>query len=190
MRSPAFVFCLFFLSVGVIQSMPDENEWIISSDGARLVTDGVMGGVSRGDLLSAEHAGRACLRLVGDVSTDNNGGFVQLSVTLDAASADVVTDYDGIRLDVSGNGETYNVHLRTADLRLPWQSYRASFVAGPQWRRIELPFTAFAPHRVDVPLRVGAIERIGVVVIGRDFEADICVARMAFYRDDPVKASD
>ncbi len=168
--------------------MAADNERIIPYDRARLVTDGVMGGVSQGELRLTERAGRSCLQLSGGVSTENNGGFIQLTVSLDALG--IAVDYDGVRIDVLGNGETYNLHLRTVDLRLPWQSYRAGFVAGRQWRRVDLPFDVFKPHRTDASLRIGGIKRIGVVAIGRDFEADICIGRMAFYRDDPTSSPD
>ena len=168
--------------------MAEENERVISLDGARLVTDGVMGGVSSGELQLTERAGRSCLQLSGGVSTENNGGFIQVAVPIDASGAAV--EYDGIRIEVLGNGETYNLHLRTADLWLPWQSYRADFVAGLQWRGVELPFDAFKPYRIDVPLRIEKIKRIGVVAIGRNFEADICIGRMVFYRGDSMSSSD
>lgn len=188
MRSTVLVLSLCSLLTIVVPAMADENERVISLDGARLVTDGVMGGVSSGELQLTERAGRSCLQLSGGVSTENNGGFIQVSVPLDASGAAV--EYDGIRIEVLGNGETYNLHLRTTDLWLPWQSYRADFVAGLQWRRIDLPFDAFKPYRIDAPLRIEKIKRIGVVAIGRNFEADICIGRMVFYRGDSMSSSD
>jgi hypothetical protein len=40
---------------------------------------------------------------------------------------------------------------------------------------------AFAPHRVDAPLDLASLRRIGVVAIGRAFFADLCLAEIAFY---------
>lgn len=91
-------------------------------------------------------------------------------------------DYDGVRLRVRGNGESYNLHLRTSDLWLPWQSYRASFVAAPEWTWVELPFADFAPHRMSKAFDSRRLSRIGVVAIGRDFTAEVCVNSLGFYR--------
>jgi hypothetical protein len=38
---------------------------------------------------------------------------------------------------VRGNGEEYNIHLRTTALDRPWQSFRKSFRANPQWSVVE-----------------------------------------------------
>jgi len=149
----------------------------------RLVTDGVMGGVSRGRLSPAEREGRNCLRLQGKVSTANNGGFIQMALELPGNPPVDATPYTGVAITVSGNGETYNVHLRTSDLWMPWQSYRASFVARPEWHTVHLPFTDFEPYRTGQALRADRLRRLGIVAIGRDFEADLCVARVWFYAE-------
>jgi hypothetical protein len=149
----------------------------------RLVTDGVMGGVSRGRLEVDRIEGRPCLCLRGDVSLDNNGGFIQAALDLRSQGPFDASGYGGIALEVYGNGEHYNVHLRTPDLRLPWQSYRAVFEAPPQWRVVELPFKTFTPHRTDVPLDLQRLLRVGVVAIGRAFEADLCLGKLALYRN-------
>jgi hypothetical protein len=148
----------------------------------RLVTDGVMGGVSQGRLQPARQGDRECLRLSGDVRTENNGGFVQMALDLSAESALQAESFDGIRLWVAGNDENYNVHLRTADLWLPWQSYRAGFLATPDWQVIELPFDAFTAYKTGSAFRVDRLRRIGIVAIGRAFHADLCVAGVSFYR--------
>jgi hypothetical protein len=148
----------------------------------RLVSDRVMGGLSAGGMRRTDRAGVATTCLQGIIRTENNGGFLQLALDLDDEIARQAKAYDGLAFDVVGNGESYNVHLRTADLWRPWQSYRASFTANPQWRRIEFPFAGFEPYRTDSALRVDRLQRIGIVAIGRAFEADICVAAPAFYR--------
>jgi hypothetical protein len=147
----------------------------------RLVTDGVMGGVSRGNLREQQIDGIPCQSLTGRVSTDNNGGFVQMTLELDGR-VPAATEFDGLRVRVRGNGEAYNVHLRTADLWLPWQSYRVTFTTTGQWQTLYLPFSAFEPHRIRKPLDVRRLRRVGFVAIGRDFDADLCVAEAGFYR--------
>jgi hypothetical protein len=138
-----------------------------------------MGGVSSGRLAQDIVAGRPCLHLTGRVSTANSGGFVQMALDLGRFDASA---YAGIVLHVAGNGESYNVHLRTSDLWLPWQSYRASFVAGPEWQEVRIPFEQFEPYRTSRDLRIDRLVRIGLVGIGRDFAADFCVGDIGFMR--------
>ena len=150
----------------------------------RLITDAVMGGVSEGRLTADTVAGRNCLRLQGAVSLDNRGGFIQ--VALDSATDGVLdaSSYSGVLLDVYGNDEQYNVHLRTKNVWLPWQAYRASFAAPATWRTVRIPFSAFSGYRIGAPLDTAALQRIGIVAIGRTFQADLCLSRLGLYRED------
>ena len=148
----------------------------------RLLTDTVMGGVSSGRLDPAVVAGRPCLRLTGTVSLENNGGFVQASLDLDPAGTLDARRYGGIELDVYGNDQDYKLHLRTADTRIVWQSYRAGFHAAPEWRTLRLPFSTFTPYRIGQPLDLQTLRRLGVVAIGREMHADVCIARIGLYR--------
>jgi hypothetical protein len=148
----------------------------------RLVTDRVMGGLSQGDATLVERADRPCLALTGDVSLANNGGFIQLNAELAPAGSDFdARRFAGIRLQVIGNDESYGVHLKTAAMAYPWQSYRASFVAGPHWVEVRLPFSDFEPHRIERPLELERLRRLGIVAIGRAFHADLCIAEIGFY---------
>lgn len=142
-----------------------------------LVSDRVMGGVSEGRLSRAQMGGRAALRLQGAVRLDNNGGFLQMAA--DLAPGGGLLDargFGGLRLVLCGNGARYGVHLRSADLARPWQSYRAQLAPGPDWAAYDLPFSAFRPHRTDAPMRLARLRRIGIVAIGAAFEADVALA--------------
>jgi len=150
----------------------------------RLVSDQVMGGVSRGSLQVETIHGRSCLRMQGAVSTDYNGGFLQMSLELAGGRALDVADYDAFLLTISGNHERYNLHARTSDLFMPWQSYRASFDAESAWQTVEIPFEILRPHRTVRPFRPGRLTRIGLVAIGRDFQADICLGDIRLLRKD------
>lgn len=155
------------------------------ADGAphwQLVTDAVMGGVSQGTMTRETIDGRDAVRMRGDVSTENNGGFIQIAMdlmvddhTIDASA------FTGIAIDVHGNDERYDVRLRSMDATRPQQSWRVDFVAKRTWRTIQFPFADFVPHRIDLPLDVTRLRRIGLVAIGRKFAADLAVARLAFY---------
>ncbi len=147
-----------------------------------LIEDRVMGGQSAGAMTRELVAGRPALHLTGDVSLENNGGFIQVALDLspDGSSVDV-SAWSGLEIDVVGNGETYNLHLRTADVQRPWQSYRQSFVALPEWRSVRLPFADFEPHRIDASLDLTRVRRLGIVAIGRAFSVDIAIGGIRFY---------
>ncbi|EDM72014.1 hypothetical protein RAZWK3B_17888 [Roseobacter sp. AzwK-3b] len=147
-----------------------------------LVSDRVMGGVSDGTLTRTTLAGRMALRLSGSVSLENNGGFLQMALDLrpDGSALDARA-FTGVELDVFGNDQSYNLHLRTADVIRPWQSYRLAFTAPAQWSTLRLPFSDVTPHRVDAPFDPATLRRIGIVAIGRAFRADIAIARIALY---------
>ncbi|WP_322895381.1 MULTISPECIES: CIA30 family protein [unclassified Yoonia] len=144
------------------------------------VADSVMGGVSQGQMTQELVKGRLAHVLRGQVSLDNYGGFVQIATDLpDSISAE---GWEGLALDLTGNDESYDIRLRTTDLTRPWQSFRAEVVAGPDWATMRLPFTAFAAHRHDMRFDPQALTRIGLLAIGRAFQADVAVAGLRFYR--------
>jgi len=149
--------------------------------GWHLFTDGVMGGVSKGDLTFDIVDNRRCMRLSGDVSLENNGGFVQISLDINEGRTINAEGYKGFLLDIYGNAEEYNMHLRTEETRRPWQSYRATFRAVPSWQTIFLPFSLFEPYRIELPIDLAGIRRIGIVAIGRAFAANLCIGRVALY---------
>lgn len=147
-----------------------------------MIADRVMGGVSSGTMRREVVRDREAIHLQGDVSLENNGGFLQIALDLapDGSARDS-SNWAGIEIDVIGNDETYNLHLRTADVARPWQSYRQSFVARPEWRTVRLPFAEFEAHRIDAPLDLSTIRRFGIVAIGRAFHADIAISGVRFY---------
>jgi hypothetical protein len=184
---------LFFMCQAGSSLMADDATLIIddrSSGGYatnagsvwRLVTDTVMGGVSNGQLTVEEIDGRPCLRLRGDVRTENNGGFIQAALDLETVRVRDASAFDGVVIDVYGNGETYNLHLRQDGLWLPWQAFRVSFMAPPGWQTLYLPFAQFQPHKTSDSLKRDRLKRIGVVAIGRAFYADLCIGRIGYYR--------
>lgn len=147
-----------------------------------LIADTVMGGCSDGRVRRETLQGRPGMRMTGRVRLENNGGFLQIALNLrpDGRSVDA-RGWTGIALDVLGNGEAYNLHLRTADVQRPWQSYRHGFTAPPAWTTVACPFDAFSAHKIDAPLDLGRLRRIGLVAIGRAFDADLAVGGVRFY---------
>jgi len=144
------------------------------------VADGVMGGVSAGQMTQEMVHGRMAVRLQGDVSLDNNGGFVQIATDLPDFDA---SGWDGITLDVCGNGEPYDIRLRTDQLTRPWQSFRAEFTATAAWQSLRFPFADFAAHKHDFAFDAAALRRVGILAIGRVFTADVAIAGLGLYRD-------
>ncbi len=149
----------------------------------RGVSDTVMGGISSAAIAHVVDGEDNCLRLTGDVRLENNGGFAQAALNLKADGGTLdASAFTGIRLVAKGNDEQYSVHLRTADNRRPWQSYRAHFTAQADKQTFEIPFSAFEPYRIEAPLDVTQLRRIGLVAIGRRFQADLKVCQLGFYR--------
>lgn len=147
-----------------------------------LVSDRVMGGVSSANMRRENVAGRPAIVLSGEVSLENDGGFVQIA--LDLAPGGGVVDasgWTGIEIDACGNGESYNLHLRTADVARPWQSYRHEFTATAEWRTHRFAFADASPHRIEAPFDPSRLRRIGIVAIGRAFAAWVAVGGVRFY---------
>lgn len=166
--------------INTIARGPDAAEYELTLDW-RLVTDGVMGGLSRGAVSMKETDGERCVCLRGRVRTENNGGFLQISANLPTSGSTEYTRYTGLILRLRGNGQTYDVHLKTSDLTSPWQSYRHSFRASSRWTEVRFPFAEFKPHRTSAPLKLSELKRLGIVAIGRAFEADLCVSKVCLY---------
>ncbi len=143
------------------------------------VADSVMGGVSAGQMTQEMVQGRMAVRLRGDVSLDNNGGFVQIATDLPDFDA---SGWDGITLDVCGNSETYDIRLRTDQLTRPWQSFRAEFTATPAWQSLRFRFVDFVAHKHDIRFDASALRRVGILAIGRVFTADVAIAGLGLYR--------
>jgi hypothetical protein len=155
-----------------------------ASNGAswELITDRVMGGVSKGTMRREVIKGRLAIRMQGDVSLENNGGFIQIALDLAADGSPVdASDWSGLEIDVIGNGESYNLHLRTADVTRPWQSYRQAFVAARNWQSYRLPFAEFEAYRIDAALDLTLLRRIGIIAIGRAFQADVAIGGVRFF---------
>jgi hypothetical protein len=164
----------------------DRND-LVATCGAtwRVATDTVMGGMSSATLTPSFIDNRGCLCLSGSVSLQNNGGFVQASLDLteltSLGSYCDASKFAGVELEAKGDGKPYNVHLRTRNTNVVWQSYRAGFIAPKEWRVIRLPFDEFVPYKIDVPLDISALRKLGVVSIGKEGPVRICIGRLAFY---------
>ena len=172
-----FFYHIFFATVLIVgmsnnasaKNLVYENNWAY-------LADTVMGGVSRG---GAEFSAGA-LRLTGQVSTKNNGGFIQVRTRIDSTEA---VGKSGIKIKVKGNGDVYFIHVRNASARLPWQYYTASFQTSEKWKDITISFDEFEKSATLMPrkLKSESIKTIGLVAYGKDYEADVSIANLEFY---------
>lgn len=150
----------------------------------RFLSDRVMGGVSDGRVDFVTLDGRPAARMTGDVSTANNGGFIQFRAGLDMRGLpDAGADLAGITISARGNDQTYFIHLRTNDTRRPWHYYSAAFTVDQQWQTFTLPFSDFKHSAGLAPLTPppDQLTSIGIVAYGRDHAADVAVSSIAFY---------
>lgn len=150
-------------------------------DAWQTADDRVMGGVSVAHIAPRQVLGQNCRCLTGDVSLENRGGFVQMKWEMDKSYD--ATAFTGIYVDVWGNNEDYNVHVRTGQLWLPWQSFRHPLHAKSAWQRVFLTFAAFENYKTWSKLDPDGITKVAIVAIGRAFQADVCVREWGFYRD-------
>lgn len=149
------------------------------------VSDTVMGGVSSGAIITERVAEREATRLMGQVSLQNNGGFIQMAFDLQSDGHPFdASAWNGVEIDVLGNDEAYDMRLRTDQLTRPWQSFRIVFTATKTWTKIHLPFDDFDPHRTECSFDPRRLRRIGILAFGRAFKADIAVSSIRLYRDD------
>ena len=147
-------------------------EWVYFSDQ-------VMGGQSKGQAQLLSESGGEFVRLQGDVTTANNGGFIQIRTSVALPNNGLT----GISLKVRGNGQRYYVFIRTTGTMLPWQYYKADFNSEIEWAIINLEFKAFVRSSVWLgkTIRPETIKSIGIVAFGRDHEALIDVASVEFF---------
>jgi hypothetical protein len=166
----------------VLSSFVAGHEVMVPNARWRGFSDRVMGGVSDAAFARTTVAGKDCIRLSGRVTRDSGGGFIQMALDLATRSSDFdASGFTGVEFLVHGNDEDYNVHVRTADCGWYDQSYRATFRAEPRWQSVRLPWTAFQPNDLSVPLNPARIQRIALLGWMREFKADLALAEVALY---------
>ena len=145
------------------------------------ITDQVMGGVSTGKFTVDKVDGVKCYKMIGDVSTKNNGGFIQIRTKLNPEIKS--KDYRGIYINVYGNEKSYNIHLRTGLTLAPWQYYSYTFFSSKKWIEIKAPFIEFKKSNFYQPKSILGqnIKSVGLVAGFNDFKSDICLGEIGFY---------
>lgn len=126
-----------------------------------IVNDDVMGGRSTSRM---EVTPQGTGLFTGVVSLENNGGFASTRANLGTLD---LSDFQGVRIRVKGDGRRYQFRLRTDDAS-EWVAYRAFFETRPEeWLEIELPFQDFEPSfRGRRPRGVGPLDPARIRQLG------------------------
>ena len=169
-----FFFSIFLLISSLANSMNLFDQDIKNSSVFfqkwEYISDKVMGGISEGkaEIINGEDL---FLRLSGNVSTENNGGFIQVRSTKEISS----NNFSGIKLKVRGNPSYYYVHVRTNSLLFPWQYYSGEFSVDNNWSYVEIYFKDFKKSNFyqSSTFSSSEIKSIGFVAFGKDFEAKL-----------------
>ncbi len=182
MNKLLFSLLLFYSSVVLSK---DQINIPFTEENARYwqyISDQTMGGISNGQAVLDRDGDMIFARLTGNVSTANNGGFIQIRTTF--SFVDLINtnkNLKGVLLNTKGNGETYHIFIRTSENRSYRDFYSATFIADDKWKKVDLPFTKFK-HRFSNKLLDGNdIRSFGVVAYGRDFYSDVSVSEISFY---------
>ena len=142
-------------------SLNDPQDWIG-------ITDRVMGGVSD---LTISHADGVFF-MKGNVSTDNNGGFVRLSNRLAINS----NEFKGIKFKAKGNNENYEIHVTLKGLKIPpWSYFSQGFDVTDHWQEYEIFFSNLERSSgfSAVSMKAKNIRDISIAGFGRDFVVDL-----------------
>ena len=145
----------------------------------KFISDDVMGGLSTGSVVYETSKGGSIALLSGNVTIENNGGFIQIRRDLSKINLDKAKF---VKVIVKGNNQKYFIHLRTTGMFLPWQYYQSEFIAGKDYSQILLPISEF--KRSGFPLtkniKSKSIVAISLVAIGRNHQAKLYVKEVSF----------
>jgi len=148
------------------------------------MTDRAMDSIYTGRMEFVEHDSRRCLHMVRSALHKSKGGLLQARLNLHhKAKYFDAHRFEGVQLQVKGNGQKYAIHLRTTDTRLPWQFYQAQFSTNGGWQGIKIPFRRFRPYYLSEPLDITKLKSLAIVAIKKESNADIFVDEIAFYKD-------
>lgn len=174
------VLCRAPASPAAAQS-PGIKDFAMQPDsGWRFFTDGVMGGVSTGQVVFTQEGGQTHARMIGRVSTANRGGFIQMRLDLSVPPPEGTV---GVRQVARGNDQRYFVHLRTTGTVLPWQYYQAGFDVTRNWSEQRLSFASFraSGRLLRTTPRPGSLTSLALVAYGRDHDAEIDIREIDFF---------
>ena len=180
------IFFIFFIIIGAKSEMIVLDELknpgtTIQNENWSFITDSVMGGLSEGSVDLDKIENVSCYRMKGKVTTENNGGFIQIRALIKPNMK--IGDFNGIFAYVYGNNKSYNIFIRTPLTVAPWQYYSYKFSAPNKWIEIRAPFSKFKKSNFYQPkdLSNQKIKSIALVAAFEDFNSDICLAKIGLY---------
>lgn len=160
-----FTLCILFVGATVMKEQVKQRillDFEQSGDAANwsVINDVVMGGVSNSSF-AVEKPGTAVFS--GVVSLENNGGFA--SANLKPAQFDV-SDCDGIRFRVRGDGKSYKITLKN-DGAFNGFSYRFEFsTKNGEWLTLDAPFSSFIPKFMGQTTSAPPVDRAKIKSFG------------------------
>lgn len=169
-----------FALVYVAAAQPFSMSFKAGESRWRVVVDGVMGGLSTGEIERTPSG----IVFHGELSLENNGGFSQIRTPIEQGSLEGA---DGIEIEVRGDGRSYIFDARVANMRVMAGSYQHTFdTKDGEWTTIRLPFADYRFHsfgrlmeNVDA-LETHMIDSLGVTLAdynAGDFELEIRAIR-------------
>lgn len=142
-----------------------------------LISDQVMGGLSQGQMQSSNE----WVNMQGEVSLANNGGFLQLQ-TLIPKNINA-GEYQGISVEICSQQPCQlQLLIKSSQLWMPWQSYRAQINATPDWQSFYVPFTDFAPYKTRTSLNPKRITKFAVLAGGSAMDVNVSIKQLGLYR--------
>ena len=150
----------------------NENEWTY-------IADNVMGGISDGGVEFNLVDSNVYALLSGHVSTENNGGFIQIRRELKNID---LSKAKSIRVYARGNNEKYYIFLRTTGTILPWQYYSHEFTVTEEYNEFIMPIKDFKKSGTLLAKQINPkkITSVAIVAYGRDHVAEIYVKELEF----------
>ena len=145
----------------------DTSQW-------RYIADNVMGGISKGSAEFKKIEDNSVAILKGNVTTENNGGFIQIRRDLSDVNLENAAS---IKVVAKGNDQKYFVFIRTKGTKLPWQYYESEFFVNDDFNEFILPIKNFKKSGILMPSKINPkkITSIGLVAFGRDHFAELII---------------
>ncbi len=145
-----------------------------------LITDQVMGGLSFGSYSFGKENNDFYMRMEGNVTTENNGGFIQVRREIDNTSPLIK---EGITFEARGNNNDYFIHIRTKYTLLPWQYYQAKFTVKRDWGKVRVDLKDFNKSGLILPnlIKPSTIKSLAIVAYGKKYKARVDVKKISFY---------
>ena len=152
----------------------DTSQW-------RYIADNVMGGISKGSVEFKKIEDNSVAILKGNVTTENNGGFIQIRRDLSDVNLE---NASSIKVVAKGNDQKYFVFIRTTGTKLPWQYYESEFFVNDDFNEFILPIKNFKKSGILMPSKINPkkITSIGLVAFGRDHFAELMIKEIEIFK--------